>query len=190
MLCYAANYVIILVTGRRASMGKVSVKENKNIYQITRENLKLSRAQASELLESITQEKIERIENEKCLPHPDEVRTMAEKYNEPNLRNYYCANQCPLGIDYVPELNANDLAPIVLEILSSLNSMDKKKERLIEIAADGKISREEMQDFVFIEKELSHISLMVDTLQLWVEKMRANGSIDVELYDSLKNAGQ
>lgn len=168
-------------------MGRISVKENKNIYQVTRENLELSRAQASELLESITPEKIERIENEKCLPQPDEVKIMAEKYKEPDLRNYYCANQCPLGIDYVPEVKIKDLANIVLEMLSSLNSMDKKKERLIEIAADGEISGDEMKDFVFIEKELERISMTVDTLQLWIEKMRANGSIDEKLYDTYKN---
>lgn len=168
-------------------MGRISVKENKNVYHVIREELGLSRAQASELLESITPERIERIENEKSLPQPDEVKIMAEKYKEPDLRNYYCANQCPLGIDYVPEVKIKDLAQIVLEMLSSLNSMDKKKERLIEIAADGEISGDEMKDFVFIEKELEHIAMTVDTLQLWIEKMRANGSIDQELYDSYKN---
>lgn len=168
-------------------MGRISVKENKNVYHVIREELGLSRAQASELLESITPERIERIENEKSLPQPDEVKIMAEKYKEPDLRNYYCANQCPLGIDYVPEVKIKDLAHIVLEMLSSLNSMDKKKERLIEIAADGTISGDEIKDFVFIEKELEHIAMTVDTLQLWIEKMRANGSIDEALYNSYKN---
>ena len=112
---------------------------------------------------------------------------MAEKYKEPDLRNYYCANQCPLGIDYVPEVKIKALAHIALEMLSSLNSMDKKKERLIEIAADGTISADEMKDFVFIETELEHIAMTVDTLQLWIEKMRANGSIDQTLYDAYKN---
>lgn len=168
-------------------MGRISVKENKNIYHLIREELGLSRVQASELLESITPERIERIENEKSLPQPDEVKIMAEKYKEPDLRNYYCANQCPLGIDYVPEVKIKDLSHIVLEMLASLNSMDKKKERLIEIAADGTISGDELKDFVFIEKELEHIAMTVDTLQLWIEKMRANGSIDQTLYDAYKN---
>lgn len=172
---------------RRIYMGRISTKENKNIYQVIRENLELSREQASELLETITKEKIERIENEKCLPQPDDVKIMAEKYNEPDLRNYYCANQCPLGIDYVPEVKIKNLANIVLEMLSSLNSMDQKKNRLIEIAADGEISEDEMKDFVFIEKELEHISMTVDALQLWIEKMRANGTINKKLYDTYRN---
>lgn len=75
-------------------MARVSTRENKNIYQLTRENLKLTRETASELLESIPPERIEKIENERSFPHPDEVRTMAEKYKKPDLCNYYCANQC------------------------------------------------------------------------------------------------
>ena len=44
-------------------MPRVSNKENKNIYFSRREELKLTRDQASELLESIPPEQIEKIEN-------------------------------------------------------------------------------------------------------------------------------
>ena len=168
-------------------MGRVSVKENKNVYQLIREELGLSREKASELLESITPERIERIENEKSAPQPDEVEIMANKYNHPDLRNYYCANQCPLGQKHVSEIKIKDLAVIVLETLSSLNTMNTQKDRFIEIAADGVISGDELKDFVYIEKELEHISMAVNTLQLWTEKMRANGSIDKELYEKYRS---
>ena len=59
-------------------MGRVSVKENKNIYQLRREELGLTRDKASELLGSMPPERIEKIESEKSLPHPDEVLTMSE----------------------------------------------------------------------------------------------------------------
>ena len=121
-------------------MARVSTKENKNIYQLTREGLKLSRDAASELLESIPPERIEKIENERSLPHPDEVLAMSDKYKQPSLCNYYCANQCPIGQEYVPEIKVKDLSQIVLEMLASLNSMGKQKYRLIEITADGEIS--------------------------------------------------
>lgn len=49
-------------------MARVSTKENKNIYQLTRESLKLTRESASELLETISPERIEKIENERSLP--------------------------------------------------------------------------------------------------------------------------
>ncbi len=168
-------------------MARVSVKENKNIYHKTRESLQLTRESASELLESITAERIEKIENERSLPHPDEVLIMSEKYKQPSLCNYYCANQCPIGQQYVPEVKIKDLSQIVIEMLASLNSVNKRKERLIEITVDGKISEDEIEDFVVIQQELEKISIAVETLQLWSEQMLAKGLIDVDKYNELMN---
>lgn len=167
-------------------MARVSTKENKNIYQLTRESLKLTRESASELLETISPERIEKIENERSLPYPDEVLAMAEKYRQPSLCNYYCANQCPIGQEYVPEIKVKDLSLIVLEMLASLNSVSKQKDRLIEITADGKISGDELEDFIFIQEELERISITVETLQLWSERMMATGVIDEEQYNAYK----
>ena len=167
-------------------MARVSTKENKNIYQLTREGLKLSREAASELLESIPPERIEKIENERSLPHPDEVLVMSDKYKQPSLCNYHCANQCPIGQEYVPEIKVKDLSQIVLEMLASLNAVGKQKDRLIEITADGKISGNELEDFIFIQEELERISITVETLQLWSERMMATGVIDEEQYNAYK----
>lgn len=164
-------------------MGRSSTRENKTRYQLAREELGLSREKASELLETITPERIEKIESERSLPRPDEVLIMAEKYKTPSLCNYFCARQCPIGQQYVPEIRSSELSDIVLKMLASLNAMDRKKERLIEIAADGTISKDEIDDFVRIQKELERISVTVETLQLWVEKMQANGRIDTEAYN-------
>ena len=167
-------------------MGRASTKENKNIYQVTRENLELSREKASELLEVIPPERIEKIENEKSMPHPDEVLAMSKGYKKPSLCNYYCSNQCPIGKEYVPEIEIKELAPIVLEMLASLNSVNSKKDRLIEITADGKIDNNEIDDFIYIQEELERISITVETLQLWSEKMLVNNIIDAEEYKKRK----
>ena len=168
-------------------MARVSTKENKNIYHKTRESLNLTREAAAELMESISAERIEKIENERSMPHPDEVLLMGEKYKQPNLCNYYCANQCPIGQQYVPEIKIKDLSQIVLEMLASLNSMNKQKERLIEITVDGKITGDELEDFIYIQEELERISIAVETLQLWSERMLATGMIDPEQYHAHKN---
>ena len=169
-------------------MGRSSTRENKTRYQLAREELGLSREKASELLETIAPERIEKIESERSLPRPDEVHIMAEKYKTPSLCNYFCARQCPIGQQYVPEIRSSELSDIVLKMLASLNAMDRKKERLIEIAADGTISKDEIDDFVRIQKELERISVTVETLQLWVEKMLANGRIDTEAYNKVSEA--
>ena len=168
-------------------MGRASVKQNKNKYQLAREELGLSREKAGELLEVIPPERIEKIENERSLPHPDEVLVMSQKYKKPSLCNYFCSNECPIGKEYVPEVQIKELSAIVIEMLASLNSVNKTKDRLIEIAADGIISEDEIDDFIQIQNELERISITVETLQLWAEKMLANGIIDAEQYRARKN---
>lgn len=167
-------------------MARVSTKKDKNIYHITRESLQLTREEASELLVTLAPERIEKIENERTLPHPDEVLLMAEKYKQPGLCNYYCANQCPIGQQYVPEIKIKDLSQIVLEMLASLNSVQKEKDRLIEITVDGEISQDELEDFIYIQEKLERISIAVEALQLWSERMLATGVIDVAQYKTLK----
>ena len=168
-------------------MGRASTKENKNKYQLIREELGLSREKASDLLEIISPERLEKIENQRSNPYPDEVLLMSQKYRKPSLCNHYCSNQCPIGQQYVPEVQVKELSAIVLEMLASLNAVQKQKDRLIEIAADGKISGDEIDDFIYIQEELERISITVETLQLWAEKMLINGVIDADSYNSRKN---
>ena len=164
-------------------MPRVSVKENKNAYFQRREELGLTREEASELLEGVTPERLEKIENERVTPHPDEVLLMAEKYKKPELCNFFCVHQCDIGKQYVPEIHVKDLSRIVLEMVASMNSARKGQERLIEIAADGEIKDEEIEDFVRIQQELEKISVTVETLQLWSEKMLADGRINRDKYE-------
>ena len=165
-------------------MARKSTRENKNIYQLTREGLDLTREETSELLETMSPERIEKIESERSMPHPDEVLLMSDKYKQPTLCNYYCANECPIGAQYVPEVKIKDLSQIVLETIASLNSMQKKKDRLIEITVDGHISGDELSDFVHIQEELEKISVAVETLQLWCERMLDTGAIDRDQYEA------
>lgn len=145
-----------------------------------------SREKASELLESIPPERIEKIESEKSLPRADEVLIMAGKYKKPTLYNFYCSQQCSIGRQYVPRVEIKELSSIVLEMLTSLNSVGKMRDRLVEIAADGKIDNDEIDDFIYIQNELERISTTVETLQLWAEKMLANGTIDPDAYHARK----
>lgn len=141
---------------------------------------------ASLMNNPVQPERLERIENGKFPITPDEVLLLSEIYGEPTLCNHYCSKECPIGEKYVPEIKVKDLAQIVLEMLSSLNSMKKSQERLIEITADGAIDDDEIRDFVFIQKELERISITVESLQLWVEQMLADKKINLEKYKEIK----
>ena len=159
-------------------MGRKSTKENKNIYQTSREEAGFTREAAAEVLEFISSDRIEKIENEKSLPHPDEILAMADCYKNPALCNYYCSHECPIGQEYVPEVKLKDLSQITLEMLASLNSLEKEKSRLIEITVDGVISDDERKDFERIQDQLAQIAMAVDSLQLWVQKAIVDGKID------------
>lgn len=158
-------------------MGRKSTKENKNIYQTSREAVELTREGAAEQLQFISSDRIEKIENEKSLPHPDEILAMADCYKNPALCNYYCSHECPIGLEYVPEVKSKELSQITLEMLASLNSLDKQKARLVEITVDGIISEDEMEDFKKIQEQLEYISMAIDSLQLWVQKAIMDGKI-------------
>jgi len=158
-------------------MGRKSTKENKNIYQTSREALELTRDKASELLEFMSADRIEKIESEKSLPHPEEILAMAECYKTPSLCNYYCSHECPIGQEFVPEVKEKELSQITLEILSSLNTLEQKKNRLIEITVDGEISDDERKDFEHINEQLSQIASTIDSLQLWVRQAIIDGRI-------------
>ncbi len=156
-------------------MGRKSVKEDKNIYHLSREKAELSREAAAEALGFVSEGRIEKIENEKTIAQPEEVLAMAKCYKNPSLCNYYCSHDCPIGQEYVPEVTIKELSQITLEMLASLNALEKEKNRLIEITVDGVISADEMKDFENIKDRLEEISLAIDSLKLWVQKAIAEG---------------
>ena len=166
--------------------------KSKSHYKSLRESLGLSREDVCDLaraekLGAIATERLERVENGKFPIEPDEVLLLSRLYREPQLCNYYCSHECPIGKEYVPEIPASELEKIVLPMVASLNLMKQKQERLIEIAADGVIDDAELRDFVAIQKELEHISITVESLQLWTEQMIAQKKINTQRYNELKN---
>ena len=162
-------------------MGRKSTKENKIIYQTSREELGYTRAEAAEKLGFISADRIEKIESEKTLPHPEEILAMADCYKAPSLCNYFCSHECPIGQEYVPEIKAKELSQITLEMLAALNNLAKRKERLVEITVDGEITEDEISDFVVIQEDLDKMSLIIDSLNLWVSNTIAAGKLYKEL---------
>ena len=155
-------------------MGRKSVKANKNAYQISREAAGLTRERAGELMSFVSDDRIEKIESERSLPHPEEVLAMSRCYRDARLCNYYCSHECPIGQIYVPEIELKSLSQITLETVNAINSLEKRKNRLIEIAVDGRIDPDEQEDFDDIKKELNEISEAVQTLRMWIDHQEKN----------------
>lgn len=169
-------------------MGRASVKADKNIYQKTREQLGLTRERAADLLDGLTADRLEKIENDRVKVHPEDVLIMADGYKAPALRNYYCANECPIGKKDVAQVTLKDLPQIVLQLLSSLGTLQAKKDLLIDITIDGQIQDHEIADFVKIQSELEKMSRSVEALQIWAEQMLVDGKINLDIYEQYKRS--
>jgi len=159
------------------AMGRRSVKENKTIYQQTREDLGLTREKAAELLPGFSPERLEKIENGRTQIQPEDVMILAEYYKSPGLCNHYCANECPIGQVHALRPESKELGQIAVETLNALNRMNQSKDRLLEIVEDGQVRPDEYEDFAEIKRVLDKIALSVANLQLWVNEQIAAGNL-------------
>ena len=159
-------------------MGKRSVRENKNVYQLSREGRELTREAASEALVFLSPERIEKIESGRSAPHPDEVLAMESVYQNPELSNWFCTHECPIGMKYEQEVKLKSLAQVTVETLAALNAMDEEKNRLIAISVDGRVNDAERRDFDRILGKLNALDRAIRSMQIWLEHARQSGKID------------
>lgn len=158
-------------------MGRKSIDDDKNIYWETREALNLSRNAAAKELH-FSASKLEKIEKGEQFPTPEDIAAMADCYKDPYLRNYYCTSQCAIGQDRTPVVEPKTFERITLELLSSATAFITDKDRLIDIAADGRITGDEMPDMKEIYEKLEQLSTAIESLKLWIEQQSADGVID------------
>ena len=154
-------------------MGRRSTKENKTIWQITREELGLTREKAGELIPGFSPDRIEKIENGRTQIQPEDALLLAEYYKAPALVNYYCCNECPIGESHAVRAESKELTQIAVETLNAVNQMSRIKDRLLEIAEDGKVCNDELEDFMKIKSVLDKLSQSVSNLQLWMDEQIA-----------------
>lgn len=169
--------------GRKSSKSK----DEMNAFQIAREECNMSREKASEIMEFVTVDRIERIEDNKSEPRPEEVLAMSKAYNKYELCNYYCSRVCPIGIEVVPEVKINTLTQITINMLDTLNQLNKQRERLIEISSDEAVTEDELPDFAKIMKNLQRISMTADALNIWINSKINSGLINGDSLKKLEN---
>lgn len=156
-------------------MGKKATKAADNMYYLARcEAAKdnddfSSREKAAEII-GIDRTRLARIELGTIAPYPEEVKTMAEAYNVPELCNSYCARECPIGRESVHEVAIVDFDRLALKVLGSLKDIDSLRASLIAISEDGIIEENERPAFQKILDSLEKISTNAKALQLWAMK--------------------
>ncbi len=151
-------------------------------YKEKRKGMGLSREKAAELL-AMSDDKLERIENGKQVPYPEDVLGMAKKYRAPELCNYYCSNQCAIGKKYVQEIPGSELPSVVLNLLDSLYQVEDMDKLLVRITADEKIAEEEVPDMAMVQYHFDQLAVMIDALRIHVERKIGAGEIRQEAYE-------
>lgn len=155
-------------------MSNLAVKTASNAFFQARKkasthNEMLSSRESSADIMSIDRGRLYRIESGVTTPTPEEVLLMADLYNAPELRNYYCRNKCPLGCNHI-EAKVDEIDRITVRAFSGFRELEKTKERLLDIAKDGIVSGgelEEIQEVIDIFDELEGIG---KSLKILVEK--------------------
>ena len=165
-------------------MGSSPTKAADNIYckcrkEAARYNEKLnSREGAAELLGlSVSSLSDYELGNTKVVP-VDKVVLMADLYNAPELRTYYCRECCPLGASN-PKVVLQDLDRIVVSAISRLRKLPGARDTLLNIVEDGVVTVEEQPDLNEVLGVLEEIAMTALELKLWVEKNGMSVKVDI-----------
>lgn len=164
-------------------MGRGATKAAGNVwYEARMEAAKwndklLSRAGAAEEL-NMSEDAVKDAELglNKCMP-VDKAVLMADLYRKPELRNYYCLHECPIGRTLAISAEAPGLERVTLKLLKNLRveDLEEVKEKMLDIAEDGKITEDERPDLEAILTYLDQLSKTVSELRILGEKALGDG---------------
>ncbi len=159
-------------------MGKGSVNENNNMYFKARKKAAIynerlySREGAAELLGiSVSTLADYELGNTKVVP-VDKVVLMSDLYNAPELVTGYCMHECPVHGFLPLATEERNIQGITLRLLKGFNEneLNKMKEDLIEITADGIISKEEIPILREILGKLEKLAEIISEMKITGEK--------------------
>lgn len=107
----------------------------------------------------------------KCMP-VDKAVLMADLYNAPQLLNYYCLHECPIGCRHSISDEVVDIDRVTVKLLKGLrvDKLGEIKDSLLDIAEDGKITDDE-------KPELKEVLDYLDSLAKTVSELKTIGEI-------------
>lgn len=159
-------------------MGRGPTNENTNMYFQARKkaatyNERLwSREGAAELLGvSVSTLADYELGNTKVVP-VDKVVLMADLYNAPELITGYCMRECPVHGFLPLATEEKSLEGIALRLLQNFNedSLKNMRDSLIEITADGKITKDELPALEKIIGQLEKMAEVISEMKIAGEK--------------------
>lgn len=99
---------------------------------------------------------------------------MSDTYNAPELLNYYCSTECPIGRHTVAKADCKSIEQIAINAYISLKNAQAIKDTIIAIAEDGEITEDEKPKMTEIMNMLGEITKVATELSIIVRKMEGN----------------
>ncbi|TQI66753.1 hypothetical protein LY85_1425 [Clostridium sp. KNHs216] len=167
------SFIRIPYGGENAIMQKAT-KAGDNVYYLARMkaaeyNDQLNSREGAAQIVCIERTRLANIELGNINPYPEEVNLMANIYNAPELVNYYCSSQCPLGCGRVDRLSPRNLESAALKIGRLTRHIDEIAQVVSDIAEDGQITQEERPAFEESMKQLLALKTSIEELLLVAE---------------------
>ena len=97
---------------------------------------------------------------------------MADAYGAPELLNYYCLNECPIGQSRPISADVLSIDRVTVKLFKSLrvDQLEELKDKLLDIAEDGVVSEDEHPAMKEILDYLDSLSRTVSELRIIGEK--------------------
>lgn len=137
----------------------------------------LTRAGAVECLPGVTEDSLKKYELDITRPPNIVVALMADAYNEPELRAWYCANECPLGKDCreIPEMPAERA---LIRLQNSVYEMEQLTRQLSLLMEDGAIETEQQSILPQLRDRLLEFRRRADENLAVLERAARRGSFE------------
>lgn len=137
----------------------------------------LTRAGAAEYLPGVTEDSLKKYELDITKPPNIVVALMSDAYNEPELRQWYCVNECPLGKDCreIPEMPAERA---LIRLQNSIYEMEKITKIISLLMEDGKLDESEQQMIPELRESLLEFRRRADENLAVLERAEKIGRFD------------
>lgn len=133
----------------------------------------LTRSGASDYLPGVTEDSLKKYELDITKAPNTVVALMADTYGDPELRSWYCANECPLGKDRVAEINDMPPERCVIRMRRHMDDMQDALTEFAGIVEDGVITQEELEMVPEIKRRFTEARQKVDEMLAALEKIEA-----------------
>ena len=150
------------------------VRQERSLSEAAKYNEKLlTRAGAVDYLPGVTEDSLKKYELDITKTPNTVVALMADAYAEPELRAWYCANECPLGKDRIAEISDMPPERCVLRMRRHMDDMQDALTEFAEIVEDGVITPEELEMVPEIKRRFTEARQKVDEMLAAIEKIEA-----------------